>query len=170
MSATEFFQQVRTYFHYLFDTYDFAVANEEAPGNNIAVIELDSSTWRVVVSRDNSSVFVMVGPNQYGKRKLYDLGHVITFLEGGSEDEAMWFGSRIDMSREDIDRMLIYLEWWSDILKPYCDDLARFFAESFFIKEPDIEIWRWQVEKAIRNDLVGRKGGTEMNEKSMSND
>lgn len=161
MDASEFFQQVERYFRYLFDMYDFAVATEEAPGYaDIAEVVLNARTWSAVIYREHVYVNIMVGPIQTEKRKLYDLGHVITFLDGSSETDAMWFGYEVDISKDYSSLMLAQLNWWSNILRENCDRLAKLFNEHvFLIEQPALEAWIEQVEMAIRHHLSSRFAG-----------
>ncbi|MFN2168530.1 MAG: hypothetical protein ACK2U9_20025 [Anaerolineae bacterium] len=158
MSATEFFQQVQDYFHYLFDNYGFTVATEETHGHaDIAEVELDSSGWRVVIYREHAYVNIMVGPVQSESRVLYDLGHVIPFLNGNDETEAMWFGPEVKMSSDYVSRMHMQLRWWSEVLRENCDRLTDLFADDVFpAKQPQLVAWTNQVEEAIRRHLSGR--------------
>lgn len=158
MSATDFFRETRNYFRYLLDTYGFVVAAERTPGHaDIAEVVLNAPTWCVVVYREHAYVNIMVGPIQPDTRRLYDLGHVIAFLDRSSEAEAMWFGCQVDIFADYSRLMHTQLEWWSKTLREYCDRLANLFSEQVYpTAQPELEAWREQVEMAIRRNLSNR--------------
>lgn len=154
MRASEFFNQVKAHFRYLFDEHDFTVASETADSSaDFAEIVLASDNWQVSIDREYGFVFVGVGPSAQDQRGFY-LSHVVAFLDASPPSRAIGFGPSFDESLNYSDRIHAQLRWWADVLHPYCDRLAGLFTkEVYAVKRPELVAWSELIEQEMRREL-----------------
>ncbi len=154
LTTSEFFNQVKGYFRYLFDEHDFAVASESADASaDFAEIVLTSHNWRVSIEKEYGFVFVGVGPSARDQRGFY-LSHIITFLDASPPGRAIGFSPSFDESLNYPDRINAQLRWWADVLSLYCDRIAELFTEkAYVVKGPELVAWSGLIEQEMRREL-----------------
>lgn len=154
LTGSEFFNQVKAYFRYLFEEYDFAVTFEKADDSaDFAEIVLTSDNWCVSIDREYGFVFVGVGSSAQDERGFY-LSHVVAFLDASPPSRAIEFSPSFDESLNYSNRIQAQLRWWADNLYPYCGRLARLFSkEVYAVKYPELVAWSGLIEQEVRRGL-----------------
>ena len=159
MEASEFFKQVKSYFRYLLDEYDFMVASEKAAHSaDYAEIVLTSREWRVSIAREYGFVFIGVGSSTPDERGFY-LSHVVAFLDAIPPSRAIGFSPKFNEFLDYSDRIQAQLRWWAETLRPYCDRIAGLFnKEVYAVKRPELVACSELIEREMRQELS--HGGT----------
>lgn len=144
-------EQVRKYFAYLFDDYDFDVISDthfQNFGNWVVVLR--SNDCRIRFFQDRGEVSVAVGPlwssPGWQAGPWFDLTVITAFLTQGK--------STVEYESGKTGRQLKRL---ANILRPYCDEICELFQEKVFQqKRVELELLRDQLDEQFWGQLTRR--------------